>query len=101
MTNNEREVEIRERRAHIANSPWGSSRDLDGRYTVQAGTYLTLTDGFASTGTVAHIDGSSEEERYHRADFIARAPGDIDTLLAEIDRLRDELAAASAQDGAR
>ena len=84
----EREQEIRDRRAAIVDTPWGSRRDLEGQYTVQADAFVTFEDGFASSGDVASIIGDTESERYRRAGFVARAPRDIDALLAEIERLR-------------
>lgn len=84
----ELEAEIGARRAAVTDAPWGSTRDLDGQYTVQAGARVTLTEGFASSGDVARIIGEDDELRYRRADFIARSPRDIDALFAEIDRLR-------------
>jgi len=88
----DREQEIRARRAAITDTPWGSSRDLDTQYKVQAGACGALANGFASSGNVAHIVGDSDRVRYQRASFIAQAPRDIDTLLAEIDRLRARVA---------
>lgn len=85
----EREAEIRARRDAITDAPWGSYRDLDGRYTVQAGAYITPTEGFASSGDVAHIDGDTDAQRHHRAEFIAYAPRDIDDLLTALDAERE------------
>lgn len=87
----EREAEIRARRGHITDAPWGSRGDGEGGNTVQAGAFVTFTEGFASSGDVAHIVADTAEQNYRRATFIARAPHDIDDLLAELDRLRAEL----------
>jgi len=86
----DREQEIRARRAAITDAPWGVYRDLDGQYTVQAGAYVTLTEGFASSGDVATVLGDDDAHRYHRSEFVARAPRDIDDLLALVDRLKAE-----------
>jgi len=88
----EREQDIRTRRGHIVDAPWGSRGDGEGGNTVQAGAYITPTEGFASSGDVAHIVARTPEQSYRRASFIARAPHDIDDLLTEIDRLRAQLA---------
>jgi hypothetical protein len=47
----EREQEIRARHAAITDAPWGSYRDLEGRETVQAGAYVTLTEASPSTAS--------------------------------------------------
>ena len=81
--------EIQTRRDAINDTPWGTRRDEKGHYTVQAGAKITPTEGFASSGTVAHIATTEDDEHgYRRADFIARAPRTIDALLAENNRLQ-------------
>lgn len=85
-------AEIRARREAITDAPWGSRGDLDGRQTVQAGAWVTMTEGFASTGDVANVLGDTDEQRYRRANFISQAPYDIDRLHAEVDRLRARVA---------
>lgn len=81
--------EIQTRRDAINDTPWGTRRDENGHYTVQAGAKITPTEGFASSGTVAHIATTEDDEHgYRRADFIARAPRTIDALLAENNRLQ-------------
>jgi len=57
---------------------------------VQAGAYITLTDGFASSGDVARVLGDDGAQRYARSKFIGRAPRDIDDLFALVDQLRAE-----------
>lgn len=84
-------AEIRARRDAMADVPWGTYRDLGGHYTVQAGAYVSATTGFESSGDVARVIAESEEQGFQRVTFIARAPGDIDALLAEVERLRDEV----------
>lgn len=88
----ERLAEIRARRAAVPDTPWGSYRDLDGRYTVQAGAYVTPAEGFASSGVVAHIAGDTDAQRHHRAEFIAYAPRDIDDLLAALEAAQARVA---------
>lgn len=84
-------AEIRARRDAMVDVPWGTYRDLGGYYTVQAGAYVSATAGFDSSGDVARVIAEDEEQAYRRAAFIARAPGDIDDLLAEVERLRAEV----------
>jgi hypothetical protein len=70
----DREQEIRDRRAAVPDAPWGVYRSLEGQYTVQAGTYVTLPEGFASTGDVAIVLGDDEESRYRRATSTTCSP---------------------------
>lgn len=70
--------------------PWGSHRDLNGTYTIQARPQSTR-HGFDTDGDIATLAaGRTDAESYANARFIAHAPQDVETLLAEVHRLRDE-----------
>ncbi|WP_329203869.1 hypothetical protein [Streptomyces sp. NBC_01435] len=83
--------EIRAREAAATPGPWGTSRDLNGTYTVKHGTYVTAEDGFGSDGDVAVLVGD-EQAAYGNGSFIARARNDVPYLLGRLAHLKAELA---------
>jgi len=82
--------EIRAREQDATPGPWGTSRDLDGSYTVQHGTYVTAEDGFGSDGDVASLVGD-EQTAYRNGTFIARAREDVPYLLDRVTQLEAAL----------
>lgn len=85
-----REQEIRARAEAATPGLWGTRRDLDGTYTIEHGTRITLTEGFGSDGEVAVLVGD-ETTAYRNSEFITRARADVPWLLDENARLRAEL----------
>ena len=68
--------------------PWGSHRDLNAVYTVQARP-RTTRDGMENDGAIATLAaGRTDAESYANARFIAAAREDVDALVAEVRRLR-------------
>ncbi|MFI6653230.1 hypothetical protein ACIBI8_37275 [Streptomyces sp. NPDC050529] len=75
--------EIRAREAAAIPGPWGTSRDLNGTYTIKHGTYVTAEAGFGSDGDVAVLVGD-EQAAYSNGSFIARAREDVPYLLGRV-----------------
>ncbi len=76
---------------------WGSYRDLDGVYTIQARPRISR-HGQETDGDIATLAaGRSESESYANARFIAHAREDVPALLAEVRRLRAEVADAARE----
>lgn len=70
--------------------PWGSHRDLDGVYTIQARPRVTCA-GMETDGDIATLAaGRTDAESYANARFIGHAREDVPALLAEVRRLRDK-----------
>lgn len=91
----EKLAEIAAREAAATPGPWGSHRDLDGVYTVEANPRVSLAEGMAHDGVVATVhpvDG--DQEAYANVRFIAHAREDVPALLARIAELETALAAA-------
>lgn len=72
--------EIRARVDAATPGPWGTSRDLNGMYTIKHGTRISREDGFGSDGDVAVLAGD-EQAAYSNGSFIARAREDVPYLL--------------------
>ncbi len=91
-------AEIEARHTAATPGPWGTHRDLNGTYTIQARPRTTTTgmntDGDIATRTADRTD----TESYANARFIAHAPADVAALIAEIRRLRDQLDAIQPAD---
>jgi hypothetical protein len=85
-------AEIAARAEAATAGPWGSRRDLDGVYTVQARPRITPTEGNTSDGDVAWLAPAGDEQTYANAWFIARARTDVPALLADNARLRARVA---------
>ena len=83
--------EIRARHQAATPGPWGTSRDLNGTYTIKHGTYITREDGFGSDGDVAVLAGD-EQAAYSNGSFIARAREDVPYLLDRVAELEALLA---------
>ncbi|MEU0836094.1 hypothetical protein [Streptomyces sp. NPDC005969] len=90
--------EIRARHQAATPGPWGTSRNLNGAYTIKHGTYITGEDGFGSDGEVAVLVGG-EQVAYSNGSFIARAREDVPFLLDRIAEL-EALLASQEPDGA-
>jgi hypothetical protein len=96
----DREQDIRARAEAASSGTWGTRRDLNGTYTIECGTRVTLQEGFASDGDVAVLCGD-ETTAYRNSEFIARARADIPWLLDRIAALeadRDGAVAAFARE---
>lgn len=75
--------------------PWGSHRDLDGVYTIQARPRVTCA-GMETDGDIATLAaGRTDAESYANARFIGHAREDVPALLAEVRRLRAQLDAVT------
>ncbi|MFJ5090017.1 hypothetical protein [Streptomyces sp. NPDC088674] len=72
--------------------PWASARDLSGGYAVEARARVTEA-GTVSDGGVAALIPRGEAETYANARLIATSREVLPDLLAEVTRLRAELAA--------
>jgi hypothetical protein len=83
--------EIRARVDAATPGPWGTSRDLNGTYTIKHGTRITREEGFGSDGDVAVLAGD-EQAAYSNGSFIARAREDVPFLLDRIAQLEALLA---------
>ena len=107
----EREQEIRERAGAATPGPWGTRDDGTGRHHIAADLKDTGC-GFTCRRQVAlTVDEPIDNDPAHRewdadeddeqiaadAEFIAHARQDVPTLLAEVDRLRGELATRPAR----
>lgn len=86
----ERLDEIRERLDAATPGPWRPDNDEPG-YVI-APDDPSGWDGYLIASTVDHDGGLFVQE--HNAELIAHAPQDLADLLAEVERLRDELAKA-------
>lgn len=93
MTRNE---EIRERCENATPGPWEVGSDIFVDPNVHIGIYQRVENGFVR---IARANSDVSENNKHNAKFIAHAREDIPFLLAEVDRLQDELQYAS--DGAK
>lgn len=80
----DRLAEIREREQAATSGPWGTRRDLNGVYTVEARPRIAF-GYFETDGDVASLAGS-DETAYHNGQFIARSREDVHLLLAEVER---------------
>jgi len=91
MTSNNTQLDldaIEARLTAATKGPWGSHRDLNGAYTVQARPRSTRY-GMETDGDIATLAaGRSDAESYANARFIAHAPADVDALADEVRRLR-------------
>ncbi|MFE1109657.1 hypothetical protein ACFW5U_27740 [Streptomyces rochei] len=86
----EREAEIAARAEAATPGPWGTYRDLDAVYTIQARP-RTTRDGMENDGDIATLAvGRSDAEGYANARFAAHAREDVPTLLAELAAVRAE-----------
>ncbi|MEV6165752.1 hypothetical protein AB0L71_28330 [Streptomyces sp. NPDC052052] len=86
MTDTTRLDEIRAREQAATPGPWGTSRDLNGTYTIKHGTRITREDGFGSDGDVAVLVGD-EQAAFSNGSFIARARKDVPYLLNRVAEL--------------
>ncbi|MGQ4437996.1 hypothetical protein ACN6LI_003362 [Streptomyces violaceoruber] len=86
----EREVEIAARNEAATPGPWGSHRDLNAAYTIQARP-RTTRNGMENDGIIATLPTDrTDAENYANARFIAHAREDVEALLAENAHLREE-----------
>lgn len=87
-------AEIRARDVAATKGPWGSHRDLDGVYTIQARPRSDAY-GMTSDGDIATLaSGRTDAEGYANASFIAHARKDVPFLLdrvAELEALVKDL----------
>ncbi|TXJ78588.1 hypothetical protein E2C11_16405 [Streptomyces lavendulae] len=75
--------------------PWGAYRDLAGVITIQARPRTTIRRGHEHDGDIATLaTDRAAAESYANAHFITHAPEHIDALVAEVRRLRVQVAAA-------
>lgn len=81
---------IRERLDAATEGPWMPDNDEPG-YVIAPGD-PSGWDGYLIASTVDHDGGLFVQE--HNAELIAHAPQDLTALLAEVERLRNELAKA-------
>ncbi|GAA2485103.1 hypothetical protein GCM10010406_21700 [Streptomyces thermolineatus] len=88
-TEAERLDQTRARAEAATPGPWGTYRDLNGAYTIQA-RVRTTAHGMVTDGAVAEILADSDDQGYSDAQFIAEAREDVPFLLAEVERLRAE-----------
>ncbi|WP_046248086.1 hypothetical protein [Streptomyces sp. MBT28] len=85
-----REAEIAARAAAATRGPWGSHRDLDAVYTVQARP-RTTRHGMENDGIIAALPADrADAESYANARFLAHAREDVPALLAELAAVRAE-----------
>lgn len=70
--------------------PWGSHRDLDGVYTVQARPRITSSEGNTTDGDIARVCASEDGQAYADARFIAMARESVPALLARVAELEAE-----------
>jgi hypothetical protein len=88
----ERLAEIRARVEAVTPGPWGSHRDLDGVYTVQARPRLIPSEGNVSDGDIALVYTSAGDgQAYANARFIAEAPTNVRALLDDVERQAREI----------
>ncbi|MGQ3551758.1 hypothetical protein [Streptomyces rochei] len=86
----EREAEIAARAEAATPGPWGTHRDLDAVYTIQARP-RTTRDGMENDGDIATLAvGRLDAEGYANARFAAHAREDVPALLAELAAVRAE-----------
>ncbi|NUP18364.1 MAG: hypothetical protein HOZ81_20230 [Streptomyces sp.] len=84
-------ADIEARAGAATPGPWGSRRDLNGAYTIEARPRISL-HGMESDGDIATLAaGRTDAEGYRNARFIAHAREDVTALTAEVRRLRAEL----------
>ncbi|MGA5670024.1 hypothetical protein ACPCTG_31655 [Streptomyces pseudogriseolus] len=85
-----REAEMQQRVDAATPGPWGSHRDLNAVYTVQARP-RTTRNGMENDGDIATLaTDRSDAESYANARFIAHAREDVRVLLAELSAVRAE-----------
>jgi hypothetical protein len=94
MTDQDRLIEIRQRRAAIGEVNWAYRPDLapDSASNDILQNARILEDGYIEEDSIVAYDEGTIDDDTGR--FIAHAPDDIDWLIAEIERLKAELVAA-------
>ncbi|MCX4571589.1 hypothetical protein OOK48_35300 [Streptomyces viridodiastaticus] len=93
----EREAEIEQRADAATPGPWGSYRDFNAVYTIQARP-RTTRNGMENDGDIATLaTGRSDAESYANARFITHAREDVRALLAELSVVRAERDSAHAE----
>ncbi|MEZ3180347.1 hypothetical protein KYY02_17130 [Streptomyces pimonensis] len=93
----EREAEIAKRADAASRGLWGSHRDLNGAYTIQARPRTTRY-GMENDGDIATLAADrTDAESYANARFIAHAREDVPALLAELAAVRAERDQARAR----
>jgi hypothetical protein len=82
----DRHAAIRQRRAAITPPPWVASRN-EGEYDLDGPIGPTVND----TSGVLRVGPIASCLEFADAEFIAHAPDDIDTLLREVEQLKEHL----------